>query len=235
MTAVRPISVSARRGAPEETAADTRVVGLFEGEELSDPALQQLVELGEAKPALKRVAVTHEDAPGGGKRRVLIAGLGKRDELDAEKVAHRGRQRGRARQGAGRGVALLGGPRRAGRGRRRGHAAAPVRVRPLQVEVRRRGRGRRRRHRVVRGGRRRGRRGRRRARRRRRRVRQPRPRPAEHAGERRHPLLPRRARHRDRQRARRARDRAPGPRRDPRRAGWAPSRPWRRAPTSSRA
>jgi leucyl aminopeptidase len=86
MARMRPITVSARRGAPEDTAADTRVVGLFQGEELADPALQRLVELGEAKPALKRVAVAHEDAPGGGHRRVLIAGLGKRAELDAEKV-----------------------------------------------------------------------------------------------------------------------------------------------------
>jgi leucyl aminopeptidase len=44
------------------------------------------VELGEAKPGLRKVAVTHEDAPGGGQRRVLVAGLGKRDELDAEKA-----------------------------------------------------------------------------------------------------------------------------------------------------
>ncbi len=28
----------------------------------------------------------HEEAPGGGRRRVLIAGLGKREELDAEKA-----------------------------------------------------------------------------------------------------------------------------------------------------
>jgi leucyl aminopeptidase len=86
MAAMRQIRVSARRGAPEETAADTRVVGLLEGEALADPALQALVDLGEAKPALKKVAVAHEDAPGGGQRRVLIAGLGKREELDAEKV-----------------------------------------------------------------------------------------------------------------------------------------------------
>jgi leucyl aminopeptidase len=79
-------SVSARRGAPEETAADTRVVGLFEGEELADPALQRLVELGEAKPALKRVAVAHEAAPGGGQRRVLVAGLGRRAEFDPERA-----------------------------------------------------------------------------------------------------------------------------------------------------
>ena len=80
------ISVTTRSGAPEETAADTRVVGLFEGEKLADERLQSLVELGEAKAALKRVAVAHEDAPGGGQRRVLIAGLGKRDEFDAERA-----------------------------------------------------------------------------------------------------------------------------------------------------
>ena len=80
------IAVSARRGAPEDTAADTRVVPLFEGDSLPDPRLSALVELGEAKPALKSVAVAHEDAPGGGQRRVLIAGLGKREELDSEKA-----------------------------------------------------------------------------------------------------------------------------------------------------
>jgi leucyl aminopeptidase len=81
---VPPIHVTTRSGAPEETAADTRVVGLFEGESLADERLQRLVELGEAKPGLKKVAVAHEDAPGGGQRRVLIAGLGKREEFDAE-------------------------------------------------------------------------------------------------------------------------------------------------------
>src|SRR5205823_907678 len=69
---------------PEDTAADTRVVGLFEGEVLADPGLQALVDLGEAKPALKQVALAHEPAPGGGQRRVLIAGMGKRSELDEE-------------------------------------------------------------------------------------------------------------------------------------------------------
>src|SRR5919204_4924726 len=81
-----PITVSARSGAPEETAADTRVVGVFEGESLRDPALQRLIELGEAKRALKKVAVAHEDAPGGGQRRVLIAGLGSRDEFGPEQA-----------------------------------------------------------------------------------------------------------------------------------------------------
>jgi leucyl aminopeptidase len=80
------IAVTAREGAPQETAADTRVLGLFEGERLAEPELQQLVELGEARPGLRKVALAHEEAPGGGRRRVLIAGLGKRDEFDAEKA-----------------------------------------------------------------------------------------------------------------------------------------------------
>lgn len=81
-----PISVSARSGAPEDTAADTRVVGVFEGESLDDPALQRLVELGEAKRGLKKVAVAHEDAPGGGQRRVLVVGLGSRDGFGPEQA-----------------------------------------------------------------------------------------------------------------------------------------------------
>ena len=80
------VTVTARSGAPEETAADTRVVGVFEGQSLDDPALQRLVELGEAKRGLKKVAVAHEDAPGGGQRRVLIAGLGSRDGFGPEQA-----------------------------------------------------------------------------------------------------------------------------------------------------
>jgi len=79
--------VTVRRGALQETAADTRVVGLFEGEPLAEPELQELVDRGEAKATVKKVAVSHEAAPGGGQlRRVLIAGLGKRDELNPEKT-----------------------------------------------------------------------------------------------------------------------------------------------------
>jgi leucyl aminopeptidase len=81
-----PMTVSARSGAPEETAADTRVVGVFEGDSLADPALQRLIELGEAKSGLKKVALAHEDAPGGGQRRVLIAGLGPRGEFGPEQA-----------------------------------------------------------------------------------------------------------------------------------------------------
>jgi leucyl aminopeptidase len=80
------ITVSARSGAPEETAADTRVVGVFEGDSVADPALQRLLDLGEAKRGLKKIAVVHEDAPGGGQRRVLIAGLGAREKFGAEEA-----------------------------------------------------------------------------------------------------------------------------------------------------
>ncbi len=60
--------------------ADTRVVPFFEGDEL-EGAAAALAESGEAKPKLKSVAVTHDDGT-----RVLVAGMGKRDELDGEKA-----------------------------------------------------------------------------------------------------------------------------------------------------
>jgi leucyl aminopeptidase len=75
------ISVSARTGAPEETSADTRVVGLFEGESPPGGVAAQLAESGEAKAGLRKLAVGHEDG-----KRVVVVGLGKRDELDAEKA-----------------------------------------------------------------------------------------------------------------------------------------------------
>ena len=46
---------------------------LFDGGSLTDPDLQRLVDAGEARGTLKRLCVTHEDAPGGGRRRVIIA------------------------------------------------------------------------------------------------------------------------------------------------------------------
>src|SRR3954462_7735284 len=76
------IAVSARRGAPEETSADTRVVGLFEGDSLPEGPLRALSDSGEASGKLRKLAVTHED----GGRRVIVAGLGKRDEFDAERA-----------------------------------------------------------------------------------------------------------------------------------------------------
>ena len=88
------------------------MVGVFEGDSLADPALQRLIELGEAKRGLKKVAVAHEDAPGGGQRRVLIAGLGKRDEFGAEQARVAAAAAAAAGEGARRGVAVVGGARR---------------------------------------------------------------------------------------------------------------------------
>ena len=81
-----PIEVRVRQGEPRDSDADTRVCGLFDGGSLTDPDLQRLVDAGEAKGTLKRLCVTHEDAPGGGRRRVIIAGLGKEAEFTAEKA-----------------------------------------------------------------------------------------------------------------------------------------------------
>ena len=73
------IAVSARQGAPEETSADTRVVGLFDGESLGSE-LSALAEPGEASGKPRRLAVTHEE----GGRRVIVVGLGPRSSFDAE-------------------------------------------------------------------------------------------------------------------------------------------------------
>src|SRR5437764_13163557 len=76
------IAVTARRGDPEETDADTRVIGLFEGESLPDGPLQTLSDSGEARGKPRSLAVAHA-ADG---RRVIVVGLGKRDEFDSEKA-----------------------------------------------------------------------------------------------------------------------------------------------------
>jgi leucyl aminopeptidase len=75
------IAVSARRGDPEETSADTRVIGLFEGESLPEGPLRALSESGEARGKPRSLAVAHVDG-----RRAIVVGLGKRDEFDSEKA-----------------------------------------------------------------------------------------------------------------------------------------------------
>ncbi|MGZ6641390.1 MAG: leucyl aminopeptidase family protein [Solirubrobacteraceae bacterium] len=71
--------------APLATDADTVAVGLIEGEgiphDLDGAPLGALVEAGEAKAAFRHLAVTH--AAG---RRWIVVGLGRRDELDAERA-----------------------------------------------------------------------------------------------------------------------------------------------------
>jgi leucyl aminopeptidase len=75
----------ATTSAPADTGADTIAIGLFDGEpiahDLDGGVLQALVDSGEAKPGLRKLAVTHA----GGKRYVL-AGLGTREEFDAERA-----------------------------------------------------------------------------------------------------------------------------------------------------
>jgi leucyl aminopeptidase len=77
--------VTATTDDPPETAADTVVVGVFEGKDVSHDLegapLQALLDTGEAKRAFKRLAVTHA----AGKRWILV-GLGSRDAFDAERA-----------------------------------------------------------------------------------------------------------------------------------------------------
>src|SRR3954467_6416153 len=76
--------VSSTTQAPPETGADTIAIGVFEGKAIShdvDGVLQGLVDSGEAKPGLRKLAVAHA----GGRRYVLV-GLGKRDDFDAQRA-----------------------------------------------------------------------------------------------------------------------------------------------------
>jgi leucyl aminopeptidase len=76
--------VSSTTQAPPETRADTIAVGVFEGEAIAhdvDGILQGLVDAGEARAGLRKVAVTHA-----GDRRYVLAGIGKRDDFDSERA-----------------------------------------------------------------------------------------------------------------------------------------------------
>ena len=76
--------VSSTTQAPQETGADTIAIGVFEAKAIShdvDGVLQGLVDAGEAKGGLRKLAVTHA-----GGRRYILVGLGKRDDFDAERA-----------------------------------------------------------------------------------------------------------------------------------------------------
>jgi leucyl aminopeptidase len=68
-------------GGASESGADTIVSGVFEGENVQSPALQTLLDSGEAQRGVDALALTHEDG-----RRLLLAGLGKRSEWDTERA-----------------------------------------------------------------------------------------------------------------------------------------------------
>jgi leucyl aminopeptidase len=75
------VDVFAAAGPVESTAADTVVIGAFEGESVRSEPLQALVDSGEAKLKPPSLALAHIDG-----RRFLLAGLGAREDFDAERA-----------------------------------------------------------------------------------------------------------------------------------------------------
>ena len=76
--------VQASTDRPLATGADTVAVGVFEEEARGDelgPAVAALLDSGEAGAAFSRVASGHHDG-----RRVIVAGLGRREDFDAERA-----------------------------------------------------------------------------------------------------------------------------------------------------
>ena len=113
----RRMRVDSDHGRTRPHEADTIVVGVFEDEGIAHDhggVLQALVDSGEAKRGLRKLAVTHAEG-----RRYIVAGLGARAEFDPERarIAAAGVV-GRA-QGARREGAVLGGPHHVADARRR--------------------------------------------------------------------------------------------------------------------
>ena len=134
---------SFRQASPAGTDADTLCVGLFEGEQpptdvdqALDGRLSRLVESGEAKGSFKKIALLHPEgaiAPA----RVLIVGLGKRDEFTLERARIAAAVAlGRARDAGAKRIAwaVPDGTRRGldGAGADRRHIACRLPVRSLQ-------------------------------------------------------------------------------------------------------
>ena len=90
--------VTATTDAPPATDADTIVVGVFEDEGIAHDhggVLQALVDSGEAKRGLRKLAVTHAEG-----RRYIVAGLGGRADFDPERARVAAAGGGRPREGA---------------------------------------------------------------------------------------------------------------------------------------
>src|SRR4051794_20950921 len=76
--------VSSTTDSPPTTDADTIAVGVFEDEGVAHDhggALQALIDSGEARRGLRKLAVTHADG-----RRYVLAGLGARGDFDPERA-----------------------------------------------------------------------------------------------------------------------------------------------------
>jgi leucyl aminopeptidase len=79
------MEIRATTDSPPATGADTIAVGVFEGEgiahDVADGVLGALLESGEAKPGLRKLAVRHAEG-----RRWIVAGLGEREAFDGERA-----------------------------------------------------------------------------------------------------------------------------------------------------
>jgi leucyl aminopeptidase len=64
---------------PADSRCDTVALTVFDGDKVASPALQALLERGEARTAAGSLALAHE-----GSQRWLLVGLGRREEFDAE-------------------------------------------------------------------------------------------------------------------------------------------------------
>jgi leucyl aminopeptidase len=75
--------VTATTDPPLQTDADTITIGLFEGQapKLGGPSVQALIGRGEATPAFKHLAITHD-----GELRLIVAGLGPSSQFDGERA-----------------------------------------------------------------------------------------------------------------------------------------------------
>ena len=83
-TSLARVIVEATTELPQDADADTVVIGVLDGEKIHhdvDGVLTGLVSAGEAKAKHRHLAVTHAGA-----KRWILVGLGKRDELDGERV-----------------------------------------------------------------------------------------------------------------------------------------------------
>ncbi|MGI8428438.1 MAG: leucyl aminopeptidase [Solirubrobacteraceae bacterium] len=90
--------VETTTASPLATTADTIVIGVFEGEDVAHDVpggtLAALLQSGEARRKFKGLAVTHAQD-----RRVILVGLGERDEFDGERArVVAGLAHGRARE-----------------------------------------------------------------------------------------------------------------------------------------
>ncbi|MGI8411015.1 MAG: leucyl aminopeptidase [Solirubrobacteraceae bacterium] len=92
------MNVEATTASPFATSADTIVIGVFEGEgiahDVAEGTLTAVLQSGEARRELRRLAVVHAQG-----RRVILAGLGAREEFDPERARIvAGLAHGRARE-----------------------------------------------------------------------------------------------------------------------------------------